>query len=105
CRSERLPKLPRDANLTRRGAVYYARIFVPKDLQLAMGGKTEIRPSLRTTDYAEAKRRKAALVDHWTSTFDGMRRNNNLTDRIVADGVRQLYEAGIKAGDGERLGR
>lgn len=103
--SERPPKLPRDTNLTRRGAVYYARIFVPKDLQSAMGGKTEIRPSLRTTDYAEAKRRKAALVDQWTSTFDEMRRNNNLTDRIVADGIRQLYEAGIKAADDERLAR
>jgi integrase len=96
--------MPRDANLTRRGAIYYARIFVPKDLQAAMG-KSELRPSLRTADYAEAKRRKAAVVDQWHADFDDMRRQAELTDADIAAAVWEHYQAGLAAGEQERASR
>lgn len=96
--------MARDTNLTRRGAVYYARIFVPKDLHGAMG-KTEIRPSLQTRDYAEAKRRKSALVDEWTVTFDNLRRRRDLTDADIAAAVWDHYTVALDAGDRERATR
>ena len=96
--------MTRDTNLTRRGAVYQARIYVPKDLHAALG-KTEIRPSLRTTDYAEAKRRKAAVVDQWTAIFDDMRRRRDLTADDIRTAVWGHYSAGLEANDKERLTR
>lgn len=93
-------------NLHRRGksGVYYARIFVPLDLQPAMG-KDELRPSLRTTDLAEAKRRRDALLDQWSATFDDMRRRQTLTDDDIQTAVWDHYNAGLAAGDAERLDR
>jgi len=97
--------MARDTNLTRRGAVYYARIFVPKDLQATMGGKSEIRRSLQTREYPEAKRRKAAVIDQWTAAFDDMRRQRNLTADDMAGAVWEHYSAGLAAADKERLTR
>lgn len=97
-------RMARDSNLTRRGAVYYARIFVPKDLRDALG-KSEIRPSLHTSDYVEAKRRKAAIVDQWTATFDDMRRRSTLSDADIAAAVWDHYSSALDAGDRERASR
>lgn len=61
--------MSRNSNLRRRGTSgnYYARMFVPLDLQSAMG-KAEISVSLHTKDYAEAKRRLVPVLDHWSAT-------------------------------------
>lgn len=92
------------SNITRRGAVYYARIFVPKHLQAAIG-KKEIRPSLHTKDYVEAKRRLTALMDQWAATFDDMTRRSELTDRDMAAAVWDHYATGLEEGDRERASR
>ncbi len=97
--------MPRDSNLTRRGAVYYGRVFVPSDLQPAMGGKREIWRSLQTKDYPEAKRRKAAFVDEQLAIFDGMRRRRELTEDDIAAAVWDHYATGLDAGDRERASR
>ena len=47
--------MPGYSRLYRRGATYYFRVVVPHDLRKSLR-KTEITKSLRTTDYAEAKR-------------------------------------------------
>lgn len=96
--------MPRDTNLTRRGAIYYARIFVPKDLQEAMGRK-EIRPSLHTPDHREAKRRLSALMDQWTATFDDMRRRKELGEGDIAAALWDHYGTHLEAGDSERASR
>ena len=68
-------------------------------------GRAEVPVSLRTTDYDEAKRRRAALVDQWNATFDEMRRRRNLTDDDIAAAVWEHYSAGVEAGDNERASR
>lgn len=84
--------------------MYYARIFVPKDLQSDMG-KKEIRPSLHTADHKEAKRRLTALMDQWVATFDDMRRRRELNDADIAAAVWDHYSAALEAGDNERASR
>jgi integrase len=49
-----MPKRP--DGLQRRGSVWWLRVRVPKDLQESIG-KTEVRRSLRTSDYQEAVER------------------------------------------------
>ena len=97
--------MARESNLVRRGAVYYALITVPTDLQLAMAGQKQKWVSLRTTDYAEAKRRKSAIIDQWVATFDDMRRRRHLTANDIKSAVWEHYSAGLEAGDKERAGR
>lgn len=98
------PKMAYGSNLYRRGAVYYARIFVPKHLQAALG-KKEIRPSLHTKDYLEAKRRLIPLLDQWAGTFDDMKRRTELTGWDIASAVWNHYATGLEAGDRERASR
>ena len=100
-----IPKMARDNNLIRRGAVYYARAHVPIDLVAALGGKEQIWRSLRTAEYAEAKRRKIALVDEWSATFDDMRRRRELTNDDIATAVWDHYTVALDAGDRERATR
>lgn len=96
--------MSRDNHLHRRGAVYYAIVPIPSDLQPIMGTKQKW-VSLRTKDYAEAKRRKSAVIDQWISTFDEMRRRRDLTDDDIAVAVWDHYAAGVEAGDKERAER
>lgn len=92
------------SNLYRRGAVYYARIFVPSDLQLELG-KKEIRPSLHTKERPEAMRRLVPLLDQWAGTFDALRRRAEVTDRDIAVAVWDKYSTGLEEGDRERTSR
>ena len=68
-------------------------------------GRAEIPISLRTKDYDEAKRRRAALVDEWNATFDDMNRRRDLTDDDIAVAVWEHYSVGVEAGDKERASR
>lgn len=95
--------MARRDDLHRRGAVYYLLVHVPGDLQPAMDGKKQIWRSLGTTDYAEAKRRKSALKDQWTATFDEMRRKRDLTDHDIGVAVWQHYST--KLDEGEKIRR
>lgn len=58
--------------------------------------------SLQTKDYAEAKRRKAAVVDQWAGNFDDMRRRQELTSTDIAVAVYDHYTAKVAEGDKER---
>jgi integrase len=95
--------LSRNSNLRRRGksGTYYARIFVPKDLQAAIS-KDEISPSLHTKDLAEAKRRLAPVLDQWGATFEDMRRRQTLTTDDVQTAVWDHYNVALAADDARR---
>lgn len=95
--------MSRNSNLRRRGAsgTYYARIFVPLDLQPAMG-KAEISVSLHTKELAEAKRRQVPLLDQWAATFEDMRRRQTLTDDDIQTAVWDHYNAALTADDARR---
>lgn len=97
--------MARHTNLMRRGAVYYALVHVPTDLQAAMGGKKQVWRSLETKDYGEAKRRLVAHLDQWTSAFDDMRRRRDLTDADIEVAVWDHYTAKLDEGDKERADR
>lgn len=92
----------------RRGAVYYALITIPTDLWLVMGNGKPVKQkwvSLQTKDYAEAKGRKAAVVDQWAGTFADMRRRRDLSDTDIAIAVYDHYSAKLEEGDKERASR
>lgn len=65
-------------------------------------GKSEISVSLRTKDYAEAKRLVAPLLDQWGANFDDMRRRQTLTDDDVQTAVWDHYNAAMAADDERR---
>lgn len=95
--------------MMRRGAVYYALITVPTDLWIAMGrsGKPVKQKwlSLQTKDYAEARARKAAVVDQWAGVFADMRRRQELTPADINVAVWDHYAAKVNDGDHERSSR
>ena len=95
--------MSRHPNLRRRGksGIYYARIFVPLDLQHAFD-TDEISKSLRTTEYAEAKRLVGPFLDHWTGIFDDARRRQTLSDDDVQTAVWDHYNAALAADDARR---
>ncbi len=94
--------MARDNNLMRRGAVYYARIYTPKDLIEVMGGKSEIWRSLRTSDYAEAKLRKAVAVGESAERFERLRRRGTPEANVIQSMIWDHYLGGVLAGDQER---
>jgi integrase len=93
----------RNSNLRRRGTSgnYYARIFVPLDLQASLG-KAEISVSLHTKDYAEAKRRLVPVLDHWSANWDDMRRRQTLTLDDIQTAVWDHYNDALAADDARR---
>lgn len=98
--------MSRNSNLRRRGTSgnYYARIFVPLDLQPAMG-KAEISVSLHTKELPEAKRRLVPVLDEWGARFDDMRRRQTLTDDDIQTAVWDHYAAALVADDDQRAAR
>lgn len=54
--------------LKKRGAIFYAQIPVPRDIQHIITGKTKER-SLKTKDLKEAKRLLPAFVSEWQQKF------------------------------------
>lgn len=97
--------MARDNNLTRRGAVYYVRIYTPKDLIKAMAGRGEVWRSLGTTDYSEAKVRKAAAMAESAERFDRLRSETRPSMDLVQSMVWDHYDQGVRAGDQERAER
>lgn len=97
--------MARNSNLHRRNGTYYARIYIPKDLQAAFDGKGEKWQSLRTKEHGEAKSRLAAVLDQWAATFADMRRRKDLTETDIAIAVYDHYTAKVEAGDAERVSR
>jgi integrase len=58
--------------LYRRNGIYYARLRVPRDLQVAFG-RTHLRASLGTTNYSLARFRVHETVLHWKRAFDALK--------------------------------
>lgn len=71
-----MAKLP---GLTKRGGVYYFRMRVPQDVATQLG-RSEIKESLRTCNFAEAKLRCSERVLHWHARFDRLRKAINAPD-------------------------
>jgi integrase len=75
---------------------YYARIHVPKDLQLRMGkgiGKRtkELWRSLNTSDPRVAKAAARPVVEAWERQFEEMRLPRHLSEGELQDAVWQRY--------------
>jgi integrase len=61
------------SHIKKRGAIYYAQIAVPLDVQTIIGRKT-MDESLRTKDPQEAKRRLLDVLKKWHRQFDDAKR-------------------------------
>lgn len=90
-------------NLLKRDGTYYARIYIPQDLQSAFDGKREKWQSLRTKELSEAKARLAAVLDEWASRFASMRQGKNLSGDEVGRAVFDHYSKTVERGDIERV--
>lgn len=66
--------MAKPSGLMRRRGTYYFRMRVPKDL-VPVFGRTEIKASLETKSYGEAKRRRNQLAIEWDARLDEARRS------------------------------
>jgi integrase len=90
-------------NLMKRDGTYYARVYIPQDLQPAFDGKREKWQSLRTKDLREAKARLAVVLDEWSARFTSMRQGVSLSDDAVSRAIYSHYETTLARGDFERI--
>lgn len=65
--------------LTQRGSIWYARVIVPPSLQDAIGA-THLKVSLRTSDLAEANRRKLSAVYEFKQQIERAKRGVDWKD-------------------------
>ncbi|MEP6785466.1 MAG: DUF6538 domain-containing protein [Sphingomonadales bacterium] len=65
---------PRPVHLHRRGAVYAVRFRIPLDLCVSLG-VVELRRSLQTADFDEARRRCLKATIWFRATMDKLRAN------------------------------
>src|SRR5690554_2487010 len=86
----------------RRNGTYYARIFIPKDLQVAFNNRKDIWRSLFTKEPAEARLLLPAVLDEWPATSADMRRQRALSDGDIKAAVYVRYSSTLEAGDRER---
>jgi integrase len=78
------------SNVVRRGAVYYARMRVPKDLANAIG-RRELVQSLKTRDPVEALGLARLLIAKWQVDFDSRRNTRNLSSETARSLARFHY--------------
>src|ERR1700722_12840986 len=79
------------SNVVRRGAVYYARMRVPKDLIKTIG-RSELFKSLKTRDPIEALSRARVLIARWQLDFDSRRNGQELTEEAAVSLSRFYYQ-------------
>jgi integrase len=77
--------------LYRRNGIYYARLRVPRDLQVAFG-KTHLRASLDTADYSLARIRVHETVLRWKRAFEALK--NTVDAHVVVAGSPLLFGPG-----------
>lgn len=93
--------MTRRSNLIRReGGTYYARIYIPTELQDHFPSEDK-KISLRTKDEATAKLRLNAVVYEWGVKFAEMSARRHLSDQDKAVAVWEHYEARLNE-DAER---
>ena len=79
--------------LYRRDGRYYARLRIPDGLRVAYGGKPDLRSSLDTNDYSQARHRVLETVLGWKRSF--IRLQAVLNVRQVATGSALLLGDGL----------
>ena len=106
-----------EANLIRRGGVYYLRARVPVDLHEHYGTRTDVRVSLRTKDKDAARRRvrveREKLEAEWARLRAANSDRTDLTDAEIArvadawlaDRLREDADARIAPGRDHRKAR
>lgn len=77
-------------NLTRRGAVWYARIAVPSDLVNALN-KAEVWRSLKTKDKKEAERRRNVTIEAIHQEWDIERKKRTLDENDIQHAIWDRY--------------
>lgn len=83
--------MPKQPHLRRRGAVYWYRRRVPKDVTGAFNGKREVVYSLRTKERSEALRLLPLEDARWNGKFDRARRRSQKLYRAPTEGeIRQI---------------
>jgi hypothetical protein len=87
--------------LTRRGAVYYARMDVPEDLVPFLKTQTR-KQSLKTTDAAVAKRRLMMVITGWQREFDDLRTRRTLVAADHEHAIWDHYTNALARDDNER---
>lgn len=92
------------AYLKRRGAVYWAQLAVPLDLQNVLGKKT-MEKSLRTRDREEAKRKVLDVCAEWRDEFTEIRRRMTLSGDDKAEAVWRRYQEELAIDDQRRQTR
>lgn len=86
------------AYLKRRGAVYWAQLAVPLDLQNVLGKKT-MEKSLKTRDREEAKRTVLDVCAKWRDQFADTRRRMNLTGEDMTAATWRHYADTLRRDD------
>ena len=87
--------------LTKRGAVYYARMDVPEDLISILKTPTR-KQSLKTKDLAEAKRRLWPVITEWRREFEDLRARRSLVAADREHAVWDHYTSVLERDDAER---
>lgn len=80
------------SNLLKRGARYYVRIRIPKDLGFAYGGKHHISYALATSNFAEARRLARLESAKIQAQFDDYRHNSIRINILPVRAVSSLGE-------------
>ncbi|WP_296499600.1 DUF6538 domain-containing protein [Rhodoferax sp.] len=78
--------------LYRRGGIFYARVRVPEPLR-GMYAQSDLRKSLNTANYSEARLRVLEAVLHWKRDF--LRAQTMLDARQVVIGSPLLLGEGL----------
>ena len=89
------------SHLSKRGSVYYARMDVPEDLVSVLKTQTRKR-SLKTKDFAEAKKRLWLVIVEWQREFEDLRNRRTLTEADREHAVWDHYKAVLERDDTER---
>jgi len=94
--------MPIATNLQRRGAVYYLRLRVPRDLRDRLA-QSELIRSLRTTCVRQARHRGAMATRAALALFETVRERGGMLSQTEIDGLlRDFYVHELEE---DRLGR
>ncbi len=96
--------MAKPAGLARRNGAYYFRIRVPKDL-VSVFGKNEVKKSLKTTDYDEAKKRRNQVAIEWDARFAQARKTLEQSTSATAEPLTQQQAVRLVQDYVERMDR
>src|SRR5262249_11765008 len=91
--------------LIRRGNVWYCRRRVPLDLIEAFGGTRELKESLHTENYKEAKKRCTLVTAKFDARFDQARGKLNCAGKLSEEAALQAIRTYVACEDKKRAER